>query len=92
MLSNFQEISKPICIQLEILQNEFWLSVIDQGPGIPEEILPLIFDKFYHAPGATKGLGLGLAIVKVVVDIHRGTIKVKNLKEKGTKFSLILPN
>lgn len=83
--------SKPINIKLEVFENEFWLSVLDEGPGIPEEIIPLIFDKFYHAPGTSKGLGLGLAIVKAVVDIHHGKIEVKNRKEKGTGFSLILP-
>lgn len=84
--------SEPICIKLEVFEKEFWLSVLDEGPGIPEEIVPLIFDKFYHAPGiASKGLGLGLAIVKAVVAIHQGKIEVKNREEKGTEFSLILP-
>ena len=87
----YSESSKPVYIKLEVFENEFWLSVLDEGDGIPEEIIPLIFDKFYHAPGTSKGLGLGLAIVKAVVDIHKGKIEVKNREEKGTKFSLILP-
>lgn len=87
----YSESLKPIYIKLEVFQDEFWLSVLDEGPGIPEEIIPLIFDKFYHAPGLSKGLGLGLAIVKAVVDIHKGKIEVTNQKEKGTNFSLILP-
>lgn len=87
----YSKSSKPIYIKLEVLENEFWLSVLDEGSGISEEIMPLIFDKFYHAPGKSKGLGLGLAIVKAVVDIHKGKIEVKNRKETGTKFSLVLP-
>lgn len=83
--------SNPITIKFEVFENEFWLSVLDEGPGIPEEIIPLIFDKFYHIPGTSKGLGLGLAIVKAVADIHHGKIEVKNREEKGTGFSLILP-
>lgn len=83
--------SSPIFIRVQVLENEFWLSVIDEGPGIPENVLPLIFDKFYHVSSESKGLGLGLAIVKSVVDIHQGKIEVRNQEEKGTEFSLILP-
>lgn len=87
----YSKSSEPIYIKLEVFEKEFWLSVLDKGSGIPEEIIPLIFDKFYHMPDSSKGLGLGLAIVKTVVDIHQGKIEVKNQKEKGTKFSLIFP-
>lgn len=83
--------TSPIFITVQVLENEFWLSVLDEGAGIPEELLPLIFDKFYHISNESKGLGIGLAIVKSVVDIHRGKIEVKNRDEKGTEFSLILP-
>ena len=87
----YSESPRPVHIHLEVFENEFWLSVFDEGSGIPEEIMPLIFDKFYHAPGRSKGLGLGLAIVKAVVDIHQGKIEVKNREVKGTQFSLVLP-
>lgn len=89
----YSERTKPILIKFQTLPSAFQLSVLDEGPGIPKEILPLIFDKFYQAPGAKKelGLGLGLAIVKSVVDIHQGKIEVKPREEKGTEFSLILP-
>ena len=87
----YSKSSESIYIKLEVFEKEFWLSVLDEGPGISEEIVPLIFDKFYHMPGTSKGLGLGLAIVKAVVDIHQGKIEVKNQAEKGTEFSLILP-
>lgn len=83
--------SSSILIKVQVLENEFRISILDEGPGIPEEILPLIFDKFYHVSNQSRGLGLGLAIVKSVVDIHQGKIEVRNRKEKGTEFSLILP-
>lgn len=85
--------SAPVILNVQVFENEFWLSVLDEGSGIPEEFLPLIFDKFYHTPGKSKlwGLGLGLAIVRSVVDIHQGKIEVKNREEKGTEFSLVLP-
>lgn len=81
--------SLPISIQIEIDDNVCKISVLDEGPGISEDLLPLIFDKFYHI--SSKGLGLGLAIVKSVIDIHGGKIEVKNREEQGTEFSLILP-
>lgn len=89
----YSEGKKSVSIKLEVLEKTFRLSVLDEGPGIPEEILPLIFDKFYHAPGSKKelGLGLGLAIVKAVVDIHQGKIEVKPREVQGTEFSLIMP-
>lgn len=81
----------PVLIRVQVLENEFQLSVLDEGPGIPSDVLPFIFDKFYHVSDRSKGLGLGLAIVKSIVDIHQGKIEVKNREEKGIEFSLILP-
>lgn len=83
--------ASPILIKVRIIENTFWISVLDEGPGIPKEVLPLIFDKFYHVSSDSIGLGLGLAIVNSVVDIHQGKIEVKHREEKGTEFSLILP-
>lgn len=83
--------SSLIVIKAQVLENEFWLSVLDEGPGVPEDLLSLIFDKFYQISSGSKGLGLGLAIVKLVTDIHKGKIEVRNRKKKGTEFSLILP-
>ncbi len=85
----YSESSKSVIVKAEVTGNEFKLSVLDEGPGISKEILPMIFEKFYH--GTPQGLGLGLAIVKDVVDIHEGKIEVKNRDNAGTDFSLILP-
>lgn len=81
----------PIVIKVQLTENQFSLSILDGGPGIPEDVLPLIFEKFYQVSAESKGLGLGLAIVKAVVDIHQGQIEVKNRENKGTEFSLIFP-
>lgn len=82
---------KPIRVKAEASDSVFCLSVIDEGSGIPEKVLPQIFEKFYHAPGTLQGLGLGLAIVKLVAAIHQGKIKVVNRKEGGTEITLELP-
>lgn len=69
------------------------LSVIDHGMGISAKDLPYIFDRFYRADSArTKngggGYGLGLAIAKKIVDVHRGSIRVKSRLGQGTVFQL----
>ncbi|MCD8369908.1 MAG: HAMP domain-containing histidine kinase [Clostridiales bacterium] len=69
------------------------VSVINYGYVIPEEELPLIFDKFYRVErsrsSSTGGTGLGLAIVKNIVDMHGGDITVKS-DLNGTVFTVTL--
>jgi two-component system OmpR family sensor kinase len=68
------------------------LTVRDTGPGIPEQHLPLIFERFYKADAARKaagGSGLGLSIVKAIVERHGGTITARN--EAGAVFEIVLP-
>ena len=70
------------------------ISVADQGPGIPEEDLPRVFDKFFRGIQdnlASKGSGVGLASVKGIVTAHRGDIRVENLPERGAQFIVELP-
>jgi len=90
----YSEQGKPITISAEVLKGECRICIVDQGSGIPEEILPFIFEKFYRRPSeveSPKEMGLGLAIVKAVVEIHQGKIEVQNQEGGGTAFSLILP-
>lgn len=65
------------------------LEVADEGPGIPEEMLPHIFDKFYK--GAGGGAGLGLAIAKQIAEVHEGTLTVESKVGQGSIFRLTLP-
>jgi signal transduction histidine kinase len=63
--------------------------VADTGPGIPNELLPQIFEPFV-THGKADGTGLGLAISKAVVEAHHGTISVTS-SDKGTSFQIDLP-
>jgi two-component system sensor histidine kinase KdpD len=67
------------------------LTVADNGPGLPSDALPLIFDKFYRAPAARAGgTGLGLAIVKGFVEAQGGQVKVENRPGGGAVFTIRL--
>ena len=83
---------KVIEIKAEVTSDRLILSVLDEGPGIPSEILGLVFDKFYRGPGSPLGgVGLGLAIAKTIMEIHGGKIEVKNRRSGGAEFQLMLP-
>jgi len=67
------------------------LSVEDTGIGIPEEILPRIFEPFFSTKEGTNGLGLGLAVVYGIVRGHHGRVDVDTRPGRGTRFTLRLP-
>lgn len=71
------------------------VEVEDQGPGIPAEHIPRIFERFYRVDKARSrelgGTGLGLAIVKHVVLAHGGEVEVESEVGKGSLFRLVLP-
>jgi len=73
------------------------LVVRDSGPGIPDEHLPRIFDRFYKVdasrsdPYSQAGSGLGLSIVKAIVERHGGTVAAANLAGGGAEFVISLP-
>ena len=68
--------------------------VADTGVGIPEEHLPMIFERFYMVDTSLTrkgGLGLGLAIVKGYVELHGGEVWVTSELEKGSNFFFTVP-
>ncbi|NOU98153.1 HAMP domain-containing protein [Paenibacillus sp. LMG 31456] len=71
------------------------LSVRDNGPGIPEDHLPHVFDRFYRSDSSRTrkygGAGLGLAITQSIVDIHGGTIRVESREGEGCTFFVWIP-
>ncbi|MGL4522043.1 MAG: two-component system histidine kinase PnpS [Bacilli bacterium] len=69
--------------------------IVDNGPGIPKEEIPRIFERFYRLDKARSrnsgGTGLGLSIVKHLVDAHDGKISVESIVGRGTTFKIEVP-
>ncbi|GAA2577320.1 HAMP domain-containing sensor histidine kinase [Actinomadura fulvescens] len=71
------------------------LTVTDDGPGIPAELLPVVFDRFVKAEAArsrSEGSGLGLSIARENAVLHGGTLEVANATGGGAVFTLWLPS
>ncbi|MEN9661781.1 MAG: hypothetical protein RL324_730 [Verrucomicrobiota bacterium] len=68
-------------------------TVVDEGPGVPEESIPYVFDRFYRVPGQTKpGTGLGLAIARDILVAHGGSITCRHREGAGAEFQFLLPS
>ncbi|MDD4052564.1 MAG: sensor histidine kinase KdpD [candidate division Zixibacteria bacterium] len=85
--------STTIEIEARADDNAITLTISDNGPGIPSDSLPHLFDKFYRVPGTPAGgTGIGLAITRAVIEAHEGAITVDNRPGGGAVFAIRLPN
>jgi two-component system sensor histidine kinase MprB len=77
---------------VEVTVRDGVVTVRDHGPGIPEEDLDRVFDRFYRAPSARglPGSGLGLAIVRDVAEAHGGVVVAERPADGGTRLRLEL--
>jgi two-component system, OmpR family, sensor histidine kinase MprB len=91
LLDNAAKWSPP-GTEIEVRVQDGELTVRDHGPGIDEEDLPFVFDRFYRATSARgmPGSGLGLAIVRQVAEAHGGTVTAERADGGGTRISLRL--
>ena len=78
----------PVRISAEAHDRHFRVTVSDQGVGVPEELLPRLFERFEHGGGS--GTGLGLAIAKAYANAHGGELTY-HPGPWGTRFELVLP-
>ncbi|MFN4084481.1 MAG: sensor histidine kinase [Spirosomataceae bacterium] len=83
-----------ILVELEDDKKHLQVSVEDDGPGIPQEHLGRVFERFYRIDKSrsreTGGTGLGLAIVKHILNAHESQITVTSRQDKGARFSFRL--
>ncbi|MFW0738238.1 sensor histidine kinase [Flavobacterium sp. T12S277] len=86
--------STTITIKTELSQDQFSISVEDDGIGIEKNKQSLLFEKFYRVQQGnlhnTKGLGLGLYYVDQIIKAHQGTVSVVSDLGKGTQFTILL--
>ena len=91
---NYTE-SGVVHVSLKAEGDKVWTDIRDTGIGIPSEVLPHIFDRFYRADDSTvqssSGTGLGLAIVKAIVEMHGGELLVESVPGSGSTFTFVLP-
>ncbi|HVO68981.1 MAG TPA: ATP-binding protein [Aggregatilineaceae bacterium] len=83
-----------ITVRAYVQDDDLYLEVQDNGPGIPTEAQTRLFERFYRVPADSqdiKGTGLGLAIVKSVAEQHGGRVFVQSKVGQGSIFGMILP-
>jgi signal transduction histidine kinase len=85
----------PVSVMLQrmVLDGTEWgkVEIVDEGPGIPQEILPNIFDRFVSGRADEGGLGLGLYLARRIATAHGGDLTVESSPGKGARFVLRLP-
>ncbi|SMD22810.1 sensor histidine kinase [Kibdelosporangium aridum] len=84
----------PVRVRVSASREQVRIEVTDSGPGLPEHVLPHVFDRFYKADAArarTPGSGLGLAIALENARLHGGDLTASNTAAGGARFVLSLP-
>ncbi len=88
----YAPVGTKIIVKAFIDSERLILQIIDKGPGIPEESIPLLFNKFYRVDNSIAGgTGLGLSIVKGFTEAQGGNVYVENRSSGGSRFTIKLP-
>jgi len=95
-LKYMDKAQKDLNLSLISINDKVKIIIADNGPGIPEDSMPFIFNQFYRAEQSrnklTGGSGLGLSIAKMIVEEHNGTIQVESTLMVGTNITITLPH
>ena len=83
----------PLEVTANLDADQLVLEVLDRGPGLPEDDVQRVFEKFYRlpVPEGVSGTGLGLSICKGIIEAHRGTIRAENRSGGGLRIVCRLP-
>jgi len=84
---------EEVSIRLSADDQNVVITIEDRGPGIPEDVLPRIFDPFFSTKqsGADVGMGLGLSVSRSLLEAMGGRIEVRSAPRRGASFSAIFP-
>lgn len=95
LVGNAKIFGSKVEIELSVQGDQVDFVVLDDGPGIPEDMMDRVFDPFVRVENSrsrnTGGTGLGLAAVKMVAQAHGGTVELSNRKSGGLKARVSLP-
>ena len=91
LINAFQSLKNNGCITIRIkhVSSSIVINFIDNGDGIPEDVLKKIWTPFFTTKDT--GTGLGLGIVKNMIEAHNGTISITNIEPKGANVEITLP-
>jgi Osmosensitive K+ channel histidine kinase len=93
---NYTPEGSEITVSFRKVKDGVLFEVSDNGPGISDEDLPHVFERFYtrheKAYSQKRGTGLGLAICKIIIDLHGGKITAENVIPHGAKISFLIPS
>ena len=83
---------KPVTIETSITKKDVTITIIDDGPGIPQKLLKTITNPYTRGSNLKKsGFGLGLSICQKVIKAHQGSLIISNHKTRGAVFQVIWP-
>jgi two-component system, OmpR family, sensor histidine kinase KdpD len=82
----------PLAVSVRQCEQDFTITVTDEGIGVPAEEQDRIFEKHYRGNVKARGSGLGLSIAKTIIEAHGGTIGVTSGPNRGASFHVTLPN
>jgi CheY-like chemotaxis protein len=89
---NFRGVIELRIIKVNKKNIEYWkIEITDNGIGIPQNIIPMVFDPFFSTKSNNNDLGLGLTSSKNILKAHNGFLEIDSVENKGTKVSLFLP-
>lgn len=80
-------------LSMEHSEDKVMIRITDNGPGIPKDQIPFVFERFYRGSTARSGsgMGIGLYIVKEIMEAHNGIIEVQSVEHEYTVFTITLP-
>ncbi|MCC7531662.1 MAG: HAMP domain-containing histidine kinase [Candidatus Melainabacteria bacterium] len=92
---NHSPSSSAVTLRSALQAQAITIEVVDQGPGLPAEMLTKVFERYFQTPDSKtrgQGYGLGLAICKMIAEAHSGSVGVRSMPEGGCCFYITIPH